>query len=203
MDLVVDMSVREAAQALGLSVHRVRALAHGGAIHAIKKGRDLRLSRRDVERLLANGLVGGRPYNADHAWRRLIDGDLPDVSIPGLLARLSRRGDRRLFMAHPSLLESLASDSRLLLSGHAATDQLPMDDDRIVEGYVAADQLDGIVTDYRLQPPGSAANVILRAVPSEVGVPRQVPDLVVAIDLMESPLPRVRGVGEDALRRLL
>lgn len=203
MDLLVDMSVREAAEALGLSVHRVRALAHAGAIHAIKQGRDLRLSRRDVERLAANGLVGGRPYNADNAWQRLMDRDLPDESIPVLLSRLSRRGRRHLFMAHPSLLERLASDDRLLLSGHAAADQLPMDDDGVVEAYVAAEDLADIVNDYRLRAPEQAANVILRAVPPEVGLPRKAPDLVVAIDLIESPLPRVRGVGEDALRRLL
>lgn len=202
MDLLVDMPVREAAEALDVSVHRVRALAHAGAIHAIKQGRDLRLSRRDVDRLVANRLVGGRPYKAHNAWQRMIEGDLPHDSAPVLLARLSRRGQRRLYVAHPSLLDRLASDDRLLRSGHSAAD-VPLGDGRVVEAYVASSDLDDVVAEYRLRDPEQAANVILRVVPPDVGLPNEMPPLVVALDLLESPLPRVRGVGEDMLTGLL
>lgn len=202
MDMLVNMSVRDAAEALDLGVHRIRALAHAGAIHAIKQGRDLRLSRRDVERIAANGLVGGRPYKAANAWQRLIDEDLPDESIPVLLARLSRRGKRHLYVAHPSLLQRLAADDRLLLSGHSAAD-VPLGDDPVVEAYVASDDLDDVAAACRLRDPERSVNVILRAVPPEIDLPDEVPPIVVALDLMESPLPRVRGVGEEMLAGLL
>lgn len=90
MDLIVDMPVRDAAVALGVSERRVQMLCDVGAIHAIRQGRDLRLSRRDVERAAANGFVGGRPYKATHPWRRLFDGDLPDEPNSVLLARFAR-----------------------------------------------------------------------------------------------------------------
>ncbi|MFT5223781.1 MAG: excisionase family DNA binding protein [Glaciecola sp.] len=202
MDLVVDMSAQEASDVLNVSPRRVQMIAHNGLIHAVKHGRDLRFSRREVDRMAANGLSGGRPYSAVNAWRRVGNGDLPAADAQVMLSRLSRRAQRHMYAAHPSLLERLASDDRLLLSGHSAAD-VPLGDEAIVEAYVAADDLDDLVAEYRLREPDRSVNVFLRAVPPEVNLPDEVPRLFIALDLLESPLPRVRGVGESLLGDLL
>lgn len=202
MDLQVDMTVRDASKILDVTPQRVRALVATGALHAIKDGRDLRVSRRDLERLAAKGLVGGRPYTAANAWRRLIEDDLPDESVQAVVARLARRGERHLFLAHPSLLAALAADERLLLSGLAVVDGLPLEE-QIVDAYLGVGDLDDVVTQYRLRPAQQATNVILRAVPAVIDLPDEAPALAVALDLVESLLPRVRGVGEKMLQGLL
>lgn len=202
VDLLIDMPVRDAADVLGVSERRVQMLVEAGAIHAVRQGRDLRLSRRDVERLSANGLVGGRPYNAANAWRRLVDGDLPDVPVSVLLARLARRGQRVLLVAHPSLLGRLAEDDRLLLSGHTAAERAPSGEE-VLEAYLSRNDVKDVIDEYGLRPPDRATNVILRVVPPEVELPDEVPSVLVALDLLESPLPRVRGVGEQMLGGLL
>lgn len=200
MDLLVDMSVRDAAVELGVSPQRVRALVQSGSLHSVKEGRDLRLSRRDVDRLAAFESVLGRPYSARKAWKSLLGGVLPDESLSVLVSRFAGRAERRLFAVHPSQVERLRDDHRVRLSGHAAADDLPVaQEDVLIEGYVSEDDLAQITDDYRLQPAERAASVILRVVPSEVSLPRDVPGYAIAFDLLDSPLPRVRGIGAEML----
>lgn len=196
MDLLVDMPVREAAARLGVTPHRVRALIAAGDLHAVKDGREHRLSRLDVERLDGR-LVPGRRWSLGHAWARLTDPIPPNVPLHEMAARFAGRGVRHLLDGHPSMLERLAQDDRLLLSGHAVRGSDlggPQ-----VEGYVLQEELESVVEEYGLAPAQRAANVVLRAVADDVELPPRAPALLVAVDLLDSLLPRARALGAEMI----
>jgi excisionase family DNA binding protein len=198
----MDVSVAEAAQALGVSPRRVRALAEAGEIPARRVGRawiiDLdprlpprlpgrRLSARAAWAVLGlghEGLSRSERQRARERQRRLAD--LPP-------AALARRAEAHHLVAHPAALRRLADDPQVVLGGvsaaaHHGADVIALDR---VEGYVRAADLDDVQRTYALRPPadGEGADVVLRvpapAWPFSEGE-RYAPRLVVAADLREA-----------------
>jgi excisionase family DNA binding protein len=198
----MDVSVAEAAQALGVSPRRVRALAEAGEISARRVGRawviDLdprlpprlpgrRLSARSAWAVLGLGresLSRSERQRARKRQERLAD------LLPQALAR---RAEVHHLIAHPAALRRVEGDSRIVLGGvsaaaHHGADVIAVDR---VEGYVRADDLDDVRRAYALRPPpdGDSANVVLRvpapAWPFSEGE-RYAPPLVVAADLREA-----------------
>jgi excisionase family DNA binding protein len=105
-----------------------------------------------------------------------------------LLAWLSNRSSRRLFVAAPSDLNALRDDPRLVPSG-LSDPRSGMDDLRLLEGYVKADDVDAIASDYWLELPGidDRPNVVLHVSPVR---PPAIGPMLLAADLAEHGGPR-------------
>lgn len=198
----MDVSVAEAAEALGVSPRRVRALAEAGEIPARRVGRawaiDLdprlppRLPGRRLSARSAWGVLGLGHEGLSRSERRRArerQERLPDLPPQAL----ARRADVHRLVAHPAALRRLEDDPRIVLGGvsaaaHHGADVIAVDR---VEGYVRTEDLDDVRTAYALRPPGDdeGANVVLRvpapAWPFSEGEP-YAPRLVVAADLREA-----------------
>jgi excisionase family DNA binding protein len=216
------ISVAHAAEALGVSPRRVRALIGSKRLPAVRLGRNWALDRsllRSHERS-----SGGRPVSADNAWALLAL--LSSSEAPWVDAFARSRLKRRLrnweslerglqfseprsavygWRVLPSDLHKL-QDYGLVRSGVAAPirglDIVPMDNE--LDGYVSAKALARI--DRRLRPAKSAdnPNVILR-VPSHEWIlshGQAAPPAVVAADLLAHPDSRVARAGRKLLQTI-
>jgi excisionase family DNA binding protein len=194
----MEVSVREAADALGVSDRRVRQLIASGRIRARRVGsqwlvdgaslpgaprRSRPLSHTEAWLLLATEQAPrGRPGRWSERRDRLRD----DASPASLLASwAAARGDRLLFAAReprgvledPAVIRSGVSDPR---SGIGAAD--------LAEGYVRRDDLDAVRRRHLLRPAAGRPDVILHVVAALPAAP--VPPLVLAADLAEHDGPR-------------
>lgn len=194
----MEVSVREAADALGVSDRRVRQLIEAGRIRARRVGwqwlvdgaslpmaprRSRPLSPTEAWLLLATEETPrGRPGR----WRERRDRLRSDPSPASLLASwAAARGDRLLFttrepagvLADPAVVRSGVSDPR---SRIGAVD--------LAEGYVRSDDLDAVRRRHLLRPAVGRPDVILHVVAALPADP--VPPLVLAADLAEHEGPR-------------
>lgn len=198
----MDVSVAEAAEALGVSRRRVRALAEAGELPARRVGRawvieldprlpsrppGRRLSARSAWAVLGLGheaLSRSERQRARERQERLAD--LPPQA-------LVRRADVHRLVAHPAALRRLEDDPRIVLGGVSAAGHHGADVIAVgrLEGYVRADELDDVRRTYALRRPadGERANLVLRvpapAWPFADGE-RYAPRPVVAADLREA-----------------
>src|SRR5438874_15681 len=189
MDL---MSVHQAAQALGVSPRRVRALIGSNRVPAVRLGRSWALDR---SLLRSHGRrISGRPISADNAWAllALLSGSEAPWADVFSRSRLKRRLLNREWLSKalesseprsaiyswrilPSDLPKL-KDYGLVRSGLAAhvpgLDVVPMDD--AIDGYVSSKALAQI--EKKLKPAKSPdnPNVLLR-LPSQPWVLHQGP----------------------------
>lgn len=194
----MEVSVREAAGAMGVSDRRVRQLIAAGRVRARRVGtqwlvdgaslpiaprRSRPLSPTEAWLLLAaDQAPGGRPGR----WRDRRDRLRADPSPATLLAAwAAARGDRLLFAARepggvledPAVVRSGLSDPR---SGISAAD--------LAEGYVRRDDLDAVRRRHLLRPATGRPDVVLHVVAVLPADP--VPPLVLAADLAEHDGPR-------------
>ena len=219
MDLI---SVNQAAQALGVSPRRVRALIGSDSVPAVRLGRSWALDRSLLRS--RRGRRAGRPISADNAWALLAllsgsEAPWADVfSRSRLKRRLLNRGwvEKALESSEPrSAIYSWRilpndlpklKDYGLVRSGLAA--QIPGLDlgpmDNAVDGYVSSKALAQI--EKKLQPAKSPENpnVVLR-VPSQPWVLSQglvAPPAVVAADLLTHPDSRAARAGRKLLQTI-
>ncbi|MFV2065015.1 MAG: helix-turn-helix domain-containing protein [Chloroflexota bacterium] len=217
------LTTPEAASMLSVSVARVRDLAARRELPAIKLGREWLIEKAAVERRMALEPRAGRRFTPARAWGLLFvaDGMMPDWLSPQDRWRLSRfiprlragdlraqmvdRGRARPFRAHPGLLDGLRSDDALMVTGVSASVPLRLGligGDDGVEAYVSENALEDVVRRHYLRPTDDV-NVVLRVVPCfgwawpEL---RVAPSAAVALDLLDSPEPRARQVGQELLR---
>jgi len=194
----MEVSVREAADALGVSDRRVRQLVASGRIRARRVGsqwlvdgaslpiaprRSRPLSPTEAWLLLAaDQASGARPGR----WRDRRDQLRTDPSPETLLASwAAARGDRLLFATReprgvlddPAVVRSGLSDPR---AGISAAD--------LAEGYVLRDDLDAVRRRHLLRPATGRPDVVLHVVAVLPADP--VPPLVLAADLAEHDGPR-------------
>lgn len=218
------VSIPEAADILGLSPARVRALASGGQLQAAKVGGRWLVERAAVEARRRRKGSGGRPFSPHNAWALLVlasgedvDGIGPSVrsrlrraltleGLERLGPRLERRAEVRFFDAHPGEIPYLLEDRELVRSGVSAAGAHGFDlvSGREADGYLRAGALKRFATAHALSPAGSAGNVRLRLVPDEswpflAGKPIA-PFAAVALDLAEDADPRSARAGRAALR---
>jgi len=214
-------SIRDAAQRLGLSPQRVRALARSGRIQASKIGERWIIHdalRTDRKRR------PGRPLVSANAWAllALLCGESPDWIDPSVRSRLRRRlhdsdwlvealihseprSVIQKWRALPGDLEKLPREFHLVPSGLSAAcveiDLLPSPGE--FDAYVEEKSLRAIEKRFRPDRTSSNVNMILR-VPSHswiLGFP-QAPPPVVAADLLGSDDPRAARAARDLLKRL-
>jgi excisionase family DNA binding protein len=223
------MSVREAADLLGLDQSRVRQLVHQGDLGAVKVSGVLLIDEGDVARLADARGVRGRPLSPDRAWaallflegapapwldpvgrskvRRLLSG-LAGAPAARWRAALRARSEVIRCRAHPSALERLGDKPGVLVAGPQAASASGVDlvvvAEDIRELYVArelwARYVNELAIRERAQEPNLVARVPNRLWPFE-GLAK--PGLaVLAADLLGSPDPRAVDAGAAALNRL-
>lgn len=224
MSIDEPISVREAAEALGVEERAVRLMASAGEIEAVKRGNAWWLDRRSVERrrrqqpgrgralsprmswsvlLLASGTPApAEPTGKDHRparARRWLDSHVLADHAP----RLRARARRESFDGHPSELPRLAAHPDVTRTGISAADIVGVHGGRgDVELYAPAGRRLDILADHALEPGGGP--VLMRWVPDELWtmVAGEVaPRAAVLVDLLEHDDPRARREAERVLRR--
>jgi excisionase family DNA binding protein len=221
----LGLSVEEAAERLGVSPRAVRLRIAGGALRAVRLGRDWRVDERELARLARQQSRAGRPLSPAMAWAVLLlaSGDEPRADrlagLPRYQGRarqwlrehglaehadsLRERARRELFEAHPSELPRLRERAGVLLTGASLAELVGLvGEAEAVELYAPAAERDAIVDEHALV--AGSGQVTVRWVPDEVwarldfasqGAPRA----AVLVDLLESDEPRARREAARAL----
>lgn len=216
-----QISISEAARLLGIHPGRVRRHAQTGRLPAQKIGNSWVVNRSDL--LRAGAARRGRPLSARSAWaivRALSGLDVEGLSrsehqrLRGRLQEIDRldasawraRVIDHWYYGHPGILQQLAADHRVRRS---RPEKIRSGDRLVGLGpsplYVSAEHLDDVARQFALRPAApSDANLHIR-VPVQASwlfsLP-ELPDAVIALDLLEAPDPRSRDSARRVLRRL-
>lgn len=218
------LTVALAARRLGVTRAMVRHLIATGELPAERfGGRTWMVSRDAVERRAEQEPRGGRRLSPANAWailymlvgesadwidqptrwrlRRYLATHRPSVDR----ARYANRGRPRGYRAHPSLLAAVRSDPDLMLTGASGASERRLGligGGGEVDAYVSEACLDTLVRRHHLRQ-SAEPNVTLRVVPQfsrEWPPDRLAPTSAIALDLLDSPEPRARQVGDEVLR---
>lgn len=220
------LSVREAAERLGVGPMAVRQHIASGRLPAVKRGRSWWLDERAVQRMTRQPLGGGRPLSPRMAWAVLLlaSGNqsaaeevagrdryssrmrvwLRDHPLRDYAPRLRSRAEIEEFDAHPSELERVLHRADALATGISAGETVGLLGPASgVEVYAPASHRRAIVDEHALSSaPGS---VRIRWVLDEVWPvltreeDRRAPRAAILLDLLESDEPRARREAARAL----
>jgi excisionase family DNA binding protein len=220
------LSVREAADRLGVGPVAVRQHIASGRLAAVKRGRSWWLDERAVQRMARQRPGGGRPLSQAMAWAVLLlaSGDdttaedmagrdryssrmrawLRDHPLREYALRLRDRAEMEEFDVHPSELGRILDRPDVLATGISAGDVVGLlGPASAVEVYAPAGHRHAIVAEHALVP--GAGPVRVRWVGDEVwplldrGGDRRAPRAAILVDLLESDEPRARREAARAL----
>jgi excisionase family DNA binding protein len=224
----MELSVREAAERLGVDDSRVRQLIAADLLGARRVGRAWLVSDEDVRRLSRRRPGPGRPMAPARAWALLdlLDGgSAPWLSpvarsqVRELLRRLDgadadrwrsalrSRGEVHRVDAHPAALRRLDEDPAVHAAGPkraaaAGADLVAIDPVR--EVYVPADEWPRLHRRLALREAEGSGNLLVR-VPAQVWPwPDDAPvgRAALAADLLDSDEPRAVRAGVQVLNEL-
>lgn len=226
MSMAALVSVPQAAEALGISPTRVRALIASGELPAAKVGDRWLIEEGAVERRRRAGGHRGRPFSPRNSWAVLalaseeevrgIDASvrsrlkraLAQEGLARLRPRLSKRGEVRSFQAHPGELAYLLKDPGFVRSGVCAAQEhgFGLVPGNQAEGYLQAANMSDFIDRHALEPAGTEGNIRLRVVPDDAWSSLEgrdvAPKAAVALDLAEDLDPRSAQAGRTALREM-
>lgn len=206
---------------MGISVQRMRTLAHEGRVAAHKIG-----NRWVVEELPSNrNRKSGRPLSAGIAWAVLamLSGDAPTWIDPTARSRLRRRmrdvdwliramtnsqarSNIERLRVLPSDIQKIPGEVRIVPSGLSA---ITKDFDIVagndgIDAYVSPEGLRRVKRRFRPTAARRESNLTLRVpVIAWILGSERAPIAVVAADLLGDQDPRASRAGEVVLRRLL
>lgn len=222
--VLAELTVREAADQLGVTPQRVRQLVASGALAArrVSSGWMIPMSavaerraRRRVGRppepatvWAAVRVLAGGPVEVDRRVRHRVRGILDAMPSPrrdpgAWRAFLAGRARRHTLWAHPGVLAKLVADRRVSLGGVAAVGAEGLVGGQ-VDLYVRETELHALRDAFALRhdPDGNVVvHVVPGAVPEALG-PRPgqlVPPVVAAADLLETGDPRDRVAAMSIL----
>ena len=201
---MAQLSVHQAANALGVSHVQIGRLIDAGELDARRFGRSWAIDADSLRRYRLLRPQRGRPLSERAAWQRVFDAEPPaDIDEAIDLARLVRRRSRNeRVRIIPALDGRLERDPRLVHGGaHAAIHHgaaIGRPDRRDV--YIWNDDEDGFRADYRANSNADDPNIVLRVVeePKEFDG-RFVPPIVALLDLLDAADTRA---ATEALRIL-
>jgi excisionase family DNA binding protein len=220
------LSVREAADRLGVGPVAVRQQIASGRLPAVKRGRSWWLDERAVQRMTRQRPGGGRPLSQAMAWAVLMLASGDDTTAEDMAGRdrycarmrawlrehplreyaprLRARAEMEEFDVHPSELGRILDRPDVLATGISASDVVGLlGPASAVEVYAPAGQRHAIVTEHALMP--GAGPVRIRWVSDEVwplldhNGDRRAPHAAILVDLLESDEPRARREAARAL----
>jgi len=223
---MLPMSVREAAERLGISPLAVRQHIASGRLAAVKRGRDWWLDAHAVERMARQPPGGGRPLSSAMAWAVLLlaSGEeqaarevagrdrywsrtrawVREHPLVEYAPRLRARAQIEQFDAHPSELKRILERPDVIATGTSAADAIGLVGSASeIEVYAPAGRRDAIVGEHALMSgPGP---VLIRWVPDDLWPhllghdDHRAPRVAVLLDLLESDEPRARREAARAL----
>lgn len=219
-----SIPVTDAADRLGVSEQRVRAMIAAGVIEAEKAAGAWWIPAGSLARLAASPRQGGRPLSPAGAWTLLllvsgetaewvspklrwrIAGALREHGLSGAFGKLRNRAERHAYQAHAAELRRIADSADVMLGGVSAAGyyRLGLQGGDEVEAYVAADASEKIAKRHGLLT-GGEPNVVLRAIPDDLwALVRQpvAPIAAVLADLAEHSDARARRVAQEWVSRL-
>ncbi|MCL2467027.1 MAG: helix-turn-helix domain-containing protein [Micrococcales bacterium] len=192
----MEVSVSEAAQMLGVSPGRLRALIHAGRVQARRVAdrwlveatslppalhRTRPMAPHVAWEFLADNIPAHYAPDQAYRWRtrraRLADDHEPERLLASWVAS---RADRRWFATRDD--DEMLTDPRLVLSG-CCDPRAQISAAGLVEAYVTGHDLDAVRHTYLLRPGGVHDNVVLHV--TDVLPPTPVPLLLVAADLAD------------------
>jgi excisionase family DNA binding protein len=220
------LSVREAADRLGIGPVAVRQHVASGRLPAVKRGRDWWLDERAVQRMVHQQPGGGRPLSPAMAWAVILlaSGDesaaegmagrvryssrmrawLRDHPLREHAPRLRARAEMEEFDIHPSELGRILDRPDVLATGISAGAVVGLlGPASAVEVYAPAGHRHAILDEHALMPGPGPMRV--RWVPDDVWLlidpagDRRAPRAAVLLDLLESDEPRARREAARAL----
>lgn len=223
----MELSVREAAERLGVDVSRVRQLIAADRLSARQVGRAWLVSAEDVNRLADHRPGPGRPLAPARAWALLdmLDGgSAPWLSpvarsqVRELMRRLDgadagrwrsalrARSEVHRVQAHPAALRRLEDEPTVQPAGperaaRAGADLVAID--QVPEVYVQADEWPRLRRRLALREADEDGNLLVR-VPAQVW-PWQhnaAGRAALAADLLDSAEPRAVHAGAQVLNAL-
>lgn len=218
------LTVREAAERLGVSPTAVRQQIASGRLAAVKRGRSWWLDERMVQRMVRQPTGGARPLSPTMAWAVLLLASgreaaaesaagraryrsrmrawLRDHPLREHASRLRARAQSEEFAAHPSELARILNRRDVLATGASAGDRVGLvGSTSAVEVYAPASHREAIIDEHALIPGPGAVRV--RWVPDQIWplLDREddAPRAAVLLDLLESDEPRARREAARAL----
>jgi excisionase family DNA binding protein len=219
------MSVREAADALGVGPAAVRKSIASGALPAIKRGRSWWLEAAEIDRWRRQPRGQGRALSPGMAWAVLLlaSGDedgavraagrdryasrmrawLADHRLADCAPRLRARARREDFDAHPSELARILARADVRASGLSAGQLVDLvGGERVAELYAPVGRRAALIDDHALNPGAGAVRV--RWVRDDLwplldAYEGHAPRAAVLVDLLESDDPRARREAARAL----
>lgn len=224
----MERSVAEYAEEAGISERRVRKLAESGQIAARKYGSSWVISEPSV--IYASHRQGsGRPLGEAAAWdlALMLDGYMSssqrrartraraillrsfegeqgyDPQVEKLAMRwLNARATTKYFRAVAGDMNDIRNDPRLQATGvsHPKSGLLQADE---FEAYVLRSDYVQVVDDYMLIDTARArTNVTLRVIDA-TEIPRVIPRLIIAVDLLERGTTREVSAGQHLLEEVM
>lgn len=217
------VALREAAERIGVSQRRARAMIAAGQLEAEKVGGRWVVDPESLDRVAAARRRDGPPWSPLLAWTYLLyrDGDphaldgLSRVSrhrvrqragaplaLDELAVLAARRAKPWRCHAHPSVVDELREAG--VASGLSAAEALGVGlgvrSGEHADVYLPSSRAQGLVDELALSPArGTQVNAIVRAVPEQswrLDHRRIAPVLAVALDLAEHGDPRSREAAE-------
>jgi excisionase family DNA binding protein len=217
------MSSAEAAECLGVSNRRVRALIADGSLPAQRIVGRWVVPADAVSNFTAYDV--GRPMSEQSAWAtlRYLSGSTSAGSLPSRLRHrvcalskmetperkmrswMTGRGMAVFLWALPPAVSLVENDDRVVLSGDRAVRDL--EPAELLRGYVQANQLDALVNTHGLRfvNGDKLPNIVLWAISDLNLIPRSPSNLrhaaglVAAIDLLDNGAPRAVGVARQII----
>jgi hypothetical protein len=214
----------DAAERLGVSQTRVRAMVKAGLLDGQKVGGRWFVGLDGIRRRERWGAVDGRQLQPENAWGVLALGSgarptwipnddvrrlaqmLDERGLLGLAPRMGQRATTHHFYGHPGVLQALATAPEVRLTGVSAAQEndIGIVGGREVDAYIAASALESIVTRFALEPRRAPGNVSLRTLPPEIAhvTDAPTPRAAVALDIAEATESRSLEAGTAAIQRL-
>lgn len=199
-----QLSVDQAADALGVSHVQVGRLIDAGELDAKRFGRSWAIDPDSLHRYRILRPRRGRPLSERAAWQRVLEAEPPaDIDEAIDLARLVRRRSRNeRVRILPALDGRIDDDPRVHLGGaHAAIHHgagIGRVEQRDV--YINAQDAGAFCAEYRANPNADDPNVVLRIVKEPIEIDDEfVPPIVAVLDLLDAADTRA---ATEALRVL-
>lgn len=208
---------REAARRLAVSQRQVERLIRAGQLVKVHRGL---VDERSVTLHQARVRRPGRAWDEATAWgvvallsgasapwlgptqRSRLKSSLRSLAADDVVARARKRAVIRRYDGLDSAIRRVAT---VLVDARAGGTELGLSGDARVDGYVASSELDVLVGRLRLHEQ-AAGPLTLRATSFDLEVVRTLAaqsHVLAALDLAESPQPRERRAGLDALTTAL
>jgi len=215
------LSVRDAADELGVTDRRVRQLIARGDLRAERFGRQWLVLRDDVIDAREAKRVAGHPFSPANAWgilalaegkdagwlsaseERRLSEILSERGVKNLVPALRGRAKRESWFVHPSLLSRFAEDPRTVRAGSSAVDAIISEGS--IEVYIPRAVSSDLAASFHAEVGARNANVRVRVIDGPWPfLPGQdsVGPVVAAVDLLDhaGDERRVR-VAEEILDR--